>query len=235
MRRRRLPCGEPSLDLFLRHFECEGARGDVEDDCFAFSNRGNRPTHGGFGRDVADHQTARRAAEAAIGHERHFFAQTFADNRRRDAQHFTHAGAAFRAFITNHDDIARFDLFARQGLHRILFAVEDARRAAMVWAFVARDFDHTAFRREVALENHQAAGRLQGIGSGAHHILPWRFFGQLGFLREGQAADRELIAGNKAAFDQTARNQPDTARFAEINRRVAPAGFEDRRLSACAC
>ena len=87
MQRGRLPFGEPSLDLFLRHFERKSARFNVEDDSLALPNRGNRPAHGSFGRDVPNHQPARGAAEAAISHQGDFFAQTFADNGSGHAEH----------------------------------------------------------------------------------------------------------------------------------------------------
>ena len=67
------------------------------------------PPTNASGRDVAGHQAARGAAEAAVGEQRDRLAHALADDRRRDAEHLAHAGAALRAFVADDDDIAGLD------------------------------------------------------------------------------------------------------------------------------
>ena len=65
---------------------------------------------GRLGGDVADHQAAGRAGEAAVGDQRDALAEALADDRRRHLEHLPHAGAAGRALVADDDDVARVDL-----------------------------------------------------------------------------------------------------------------------------
>src|SRR5207248_709764 len=61
---------EALLELGARKLHVEAPLFDVDHDRVAGSQRGDRPTVGGLGRDVADHEAVRGAGEPAIGHER---------------------------------------------------------------------------------------------------------------------------------------------------------------------
>ena len=88
---------------------------------------------------MADAEPARRAGEAPVGDQRDRFAQARADDRAGDREHLAHAGPAARPLVPDDDDVARFDVLRLDRLERSLFAVEDARRAAMLHAIGARD------------------------------------------------------------------------------------------------
>ena len=96
------------------------------------------PPHERLRRDVPDHQPARRAAEAAVGHQRDRFAEPLTDDRRGDAEHLAHPGSALRPLVADHDDVAVDDLAPVDRVHRIFFAFEHARAALVQHAFVAR-------------------------------------------------------------------------------------------------
>ena len=87
-------------------------------------------------------------------------AEALADERARDAQHLLHAGPADRALVADDDDVARDDLAVLDRLEAGLLAVEHAGRAAVVAALVAGELDDGALGRERAVEDRQAAGRL---------------------------------------------------------------------------
>ena len=57
-------------------------------------------------RDVPGHQPVGRAGEAAVGEQRDRVAEALADQRRGDGEHLAHAGAAARALVADHDDVA---------------------------------------------------------------------------------------------------------------------------------
>jgi hypothetical protein len=57
------------------------------------------------------------------------------------------------------------------GGEAVLFALEDARRAAMLHAVGRGDLHHAAFGSEIALENDEAAGGLDGILKGVNDDL----------------------------------------------------------------
>ena len=101
----------------------------VDHDAVAVGDERDRAAVDRFGRDVADAEAVRAAAEATVGDERRVGAPARALHRAGDREHLAHARSALRAFVTDHDDVAGLDL-ARENLgHRRVLAVEDARRA----------------------------------------------------------------------------------------------------------
>ena len=107
-----------------------------------------------------------------------------AADRRRYLQHLAHAGAALGAFVANHQHIARLDLARLHGGKAVFFAVEDARRSAMLEAIGSGNLHHAAFRREIALENDEAAGRLDGLVEGLNDDLSRRLLRPAPLLRQ---------------------------------------------------
>ena len=89
------------------------------------------PPRAASGRDVPDHQPARRAREAAVGDERDRVAEARADDRRGDAQHLAHPRPAGRALVAHDEHVARRDLPGADGVGAGLLAVEHARRPAL--------------------------------------------------------------------------------------------------------
>ena len=100
--------------------------------------------------DVADHQPARRAGEAAVGDERDRLAEPGADDRRGDAQHLAHPRAAGRALVAHDEHVARL----RQArAHRVARTPLRCRRPAPGRDGVAR-----AVRRETSRRCRRARG-----------------------------------------------------------------------------
>jgi len=64
------------------------------------------------------------------------------------------------AFITNYDNVASFDAFIFDGGEGGFFIVENARGTAERYEIVASYFDDATFRRNIALQDDQAAGRF---------------------------------------------------------------------------
>ena len=77
-------------------------------------------------------------------------------------EHFAHTGTTARAFITDDEHVIGLDLAVLDGSEGILLAIKDAGGAAMFEALVACDLDDTAFGSDIALEDNEAAGRLDG-------------------------------------------------------------------------
>src|SRR5207247_2203397 len=158
--------------------------------------------------DVAGHQAARGAAEAAVGEESDLLAQALADQRRGDAQHLAHAGAAARALVADDDHVARLDRAPGDGGHRVLLALEDARRTAVGRALVAGHLHYAALGGEVAPEDDEAAGRLERPLERRDDLLPGRLDRAGRLLGEGAGARRE-----RASLDQAGRHQAPPATF----------------------
>src|SRR5216684_1254682 len=146
-RRRRLPRRQAPRDLAIAQVDVQPPLRHVEHDDVAFPQRRNRSAARGFGRDMSDGEAARRAGKAAVRQERHGIAESGADNRRGDPEHLAHPRPAGRALVPDHDHVARLDRLTLNSLERLLLALEDARRAAMLGALGARELQHGAFRR----------------------------------------------------------------------------------------
>src|SRR5262249_60746506 len=78
----------------------------------------------------------------------------------RYRQHLPHARSAARPFVANDQDIARLDLPLVDGSKSSFLAVKDPGNAAERLVVVACNFNDTAFRGQIALENHQPTRRL---------------------------------------------------------------------------
>jgi hypothetical protein len=83
--------------------DVEPPLGNVEGDDVALRDGGDRAAHRRLGRDVPRHEAAGRAAEAAVGEERHVLVEAGAHERCGDAEHLAHAGAAARALVADDD------------------------------------------------------------------------------------------------------------------------------------
>ena len=71
----------------------------------------------------------------------------------------------------------------------VVFGVEDAGGAGVVEALVAGDLDDAAFGGEVAAEDDEAAGGLEGLLPGVDDGLAGGLDGGVGLLVEGLAGD----------------------------------------------
>ena len=105
---------------------------------------------------MADHETLRRAGEAAVRDHRHGLAQSLADDGRGDLQHLAHPGPATRAFVADDHGIAGLDLAPGNRRESVLFAVEHASRTAMRGRRVLRHLHHRAVGGQRAAEHDEA-------------------------------------------------------------------------------
>ena len=88
---------------------------------------------------MAGHESARGAGETAVGEQRDGIAEIRdAVDGGGDGEHLAHAGAAARAFVADDEDVVGLDLAGLHGGEAVFFAVEDARRAAMLRCARAR-------------------------------------------------------------------------------------------------
>src|ERR1700730_14488620 len=83
---------------------------NVESDDVALAQRRDRSSNEGLRRDMTRHQAARTAGEAAVSQQRNFFTDALAHNRGGDTEHLRHPGRALGTFVSNDDDVSRYDL-----------------------------------------------------------------------------------------------------------------------------
>src|SRR5262249_14119646 len=135
-----------------------------------------------FRGNVTDHQAARRAGETTIRDQHHV--ETLPDNRCRDLKHLAHSGAANWPFVADDQHVAVVDLVVLDGMIGFLFAVKDARRATKLLRLDALELDDRAVGADVALEDVQAAVRVDRVAQRADYLLTGRLFGSRGFFAE---------------------------------------------------
>src|SRR5260370_38307614 len=81
-----------------------GDRIDLDD--IAVPQERDRAAHGRFRADMADAEPPCRAGEPAVGDKRNLAAHALPGRRRREGEHFAHAGTAPLPLIPDHDDPA---------------------------------------------------------------------------------------------------------------------------------
>ena len=140
-----------------------GAGFNIDGDCVAVADMGNRAAVGRFGRNMADNETIRRARETAVCNERNMIGEVLSDKRRRYAEHFAHAGTARRAFIADDNNVAFFNAVILHDLETSFFALENTRCAFKEERAVACEFYDAAFGGEVAVKNAVTAARFYGV------------------------------------------------------------------------
>ena len=136
----------------------------VERDAGRLRDGGDRPAAAASGATWPTMKPRVAPGEASVGDQRHRVAEPGADDRGRDAEHLAHARAAARPFVADHDDVAAVMRPPCTAANASSSRVEDARRAPVRDAVVPGDLDDAAIRREIAAQDHQAAGRLERRG-----------------------------------------------------------------------
>ncbi len=164
---------EAGGDLFVGELEVHGASVGVDVDDVAVFDDGDWSAGSGFGRNMAYAKTAGSAGKTAVGNKRGFDAGAF--DRGSGREHFLHAGAAFGAFVFDHNNIAVFDFAAEDGGERVFLGIENARCAGefVHIGFDAGSFDYGAERGDIAVENCEAAGGGEGVFADANDVTVW--------------------------------------------------------------
>src|SRR2546422_11354085 len=202
------------------------SRGDVDLDDVAVLQGGQRAPYRRLRRDVTQHQATGGAREPAVGHHRHRFAESFADDRGRDLQHLAHAGPTLRTLVPDDHRVARFYTPRVDRRERVLLAVENAGRAAVRGWRVLRDLGHRAIGRQVALQDDQAAFSPKRAGQRRDDLLAGGLLDRLALLAEGAPGDGQRVAVDVAAIDQTLRQDGDPSGSVQLDRSKTSTGLE---------
>ena len=100
-------------------------------------------------------------------------------------EHLAHAGAAGRALVADHDDVARAG--SRRAVTAAIAASSPSNTRAgprVAAALVAGELHDAAVGREVAAQDREAAGRLERVVERAHDVLAGRLAGLVGVLAD---------------------------------------------------
>ena len=158
--------------FFVGNTDVDRSVGNINVDDVPFFDKTDFAAAGCFRRDMTDRSAAGRAGEPAVGNQRHGLVKLHAGKRRSRVEHFTHTGAADRAFVTDNNDVAVFDSAVVNRVNRFILAVKHAGGACVHQHF-GRDgaaFNHTAVFRDIAPQNGDAAGFAVRIVNRANRI-----------------------------------------------------------------
>ena len=200
---RRPPGRGPPLEhagIVERH-AVEAVGREVDHDGVPVLDERDRPPEEGFGCDVADDQADRSPREAGVGHQRDGDVPLAAEGRdpRGGVEELRHARCAPGPLVADHHHVVVLEAVGVlvQGLDQGALTVEHAgaarEDAVLHPALDAGDLeDRTAVGREVAAEQAEPAGVLEGLLDRVDHVLvrsrrgePPELFGQ-GLARAGQ-------------------------------------------------
>ena len=135
-----------------------------------------------------------------------------------------------------HDDVALLQRARLDRREAVLLGVEHARGAAVVRALVARELDDAALGREVAVEDREAAGRLDRVLDRHDDLLAGRLLGARGrarracrrrrscapaWIRSRFCSSRATRPMPPASYMSVATNSPPGLRLATIGVRAA--------------
>src|SRR5262249_36410666 len=152
----RLPRLGPRLELGLAELDLEGTLHRVHGDDVAVAHERDRAADGSFRTNMADAETPGRSGEAPVGDERDLPAHALSVEGRGRRQHFSHSGATFGPFVSDHEHVAFPVLLLLDGLEARFLPVKAARRAGKLQVRHPSNLGNGAFRREVASEPDDA-------------------------------------------------------------------------------
>src|SRR5262245_51236195 len=149
-RRARLPCLGACLQLSLAELNVEGAVDGVDGDDVAVAHMRDRPADGGLRTHMTNAEAAGRSRETPVGQERDLAAHALTVKGRSGRQHFSHPGAAFRPFVSDHEHVAFLVGLLLDGFEARFLPVKAARRAGKLQVRHPGNLDDRTFRCEVA-------------------------------------------------------------------------------------
>ena len=142
----------------------------VDLDLVAGFQQADSATGGSLRGDVADRNARSAARETPVGNECAAFAQAQAFQVRGGVQHFLHAGAALRALILNHHNIAGFHVLRQNLKHGFILRLNHECLTHEVEKFFinAGGFDDRTVLGDIAAQNRQTAVFRVGMFHGAN-------------------------------------------------------------------
>ncbi len=218
--------GGPGLlafgEFFVADMQSDLVGDGVDGDLVAGVDQGDGATDLCFGGDVADDEAVGGPGEASVGDEGDIFAQAGGHDGGGGGEHFGHAGSALGAFVTDDNDVAFENFLAFDGADHVFFTVVNTGGAGEGFAFFAGDLGDGAGGGEVAVEDAEVAGFLDGVIEGTDNVLSGGEVGE-GFevLGDGFSGNSDAFAVEEALFEQVFHDGGCAADAVEVDHGVA--------------
>ncbi len=165
---------------------------------------------------MPDAEPACRTRKTAIGDEGNLVPHALTIDRRRGGQHLTHTGAAFRAFVADHENLAFLVVTAFNRGKGIFFTIKAARCSGEDEVFHPRHFHDRAFGGEVTAQANHTTRRAERVGHRVDNNLIRREFDIGQVFRHGLAADGDAVTMDETAIQKGFQQNRYTADFKHI-------------------
>ncbi|MCV7207617.1 hypothetical protein [Mycolicibacterium canariasense] len=164
------------------------------------------------------HTQARRAAgEPTVGHQQHILAKARPLDGAGDREHLAHARPALGALVADDDDVAVRDGAVLEGVQRGPLPLENPRRALEHVGVEAGRLHHRALRRERAVQDGDAAGRVDRIAHRPQHLaVRIRRLDVGEILRHGLTGDGQAIPVQQAGIQQRLHHHRHPADLVDV-------------------
>src|SRR5262245_13536605 len=213
---RRLPLRLAADQLLVRQVYRYRAGFGVEGDDVAILQEPDRAADRCLGPDVADAEATCGAGEASVGDQRHLRSHALAVQGGGGRQHLAHAGTPSGSLVADDEDVALTIGAVLHRRKRVFLAVEAARGPAELEVFESGNLHDRTFRREVALEADDSAGRRHRLVGRMDDVLVGIPFHAAHVLGDRAPGDRHAIAVQIAVIEQGFHKKRHTASFEQI-------------------
>ena len=177
---------------------------------------------------MADTKSPSATAKPTVGNQRTVTTATSTFHRAGNRQHFAHARPTFRAFITNHEHGARFNVARHDCSHCSVFAVENSGRSFEMHLIgrQARNFDNCTVRCKRAAQNIYSAFSVNCIRQRMNNFtIRSRWIQLCQILGHGLTRNRQNIAVQQTCIKQVLHYNWHTTNAINISHVVFAAGF----------
>ena len=180
---------------------------------------------------MADAGAAGRSGETPVGKQRDFLIQAHAGQYGSGIQHFTEAGAAFRAFVTDNDNVAGIDFLGADSFNCFFFRVKYPGRAGVYQHFFRHGagFNDGAVGGQVAFQDSDAAGSAVGLFAAVDYIrtADFRVFDQ---RTDGLPGNGLAGFDDEPLLCQFMHNRADAAGFVQVRHMMGAAGAQESQV-----
>src|SRR5947209_18771756 len=101
--------------------------------------------------------------ETPIGNQTDRLAIALPNQRCCNCEHFTHSRSPLGSFIANDDHVAMLNLVLHDGVKGLFLRVEYSSGSTVIRILEASDFAYCPFGSQIALENNEWAGGVEGV------------------------------------------------------------------------
>src|SRR5262247_3267796 len=216
LRRARLPCLGARLELSLAELDVERALDGVDGDDVAVAHMRDRPADGGLRTHMTNAEAAGRSREAPVGQERDLAAHALTVKGRGGRQHFSHPGATFGPFVSDHEHIAFLVVLLLDGFEARFLPIKAARRAGKLQVRHPSNLNARTFRCEVASQPDDAAGDGERLVGGVDHVLVLVPLHPLEVLGDRTPCNGQALAMEKSMVEEGPHQERNPASFEHV-------------------